>query len=212
MIMARVRIKIGDNEIEIDSRDFYIDNDTIHEVIDKLTKCMPEPKAPLVYAQQNSLKQTLDVFDDSNVNENDIKSESAQSSVHLNACLENIQEAEAYEPEFADDCSNDNCVDTPVHSHLQIKEGLQALRDTNGFFDSPRTKSDITQKLQNDGWLTNSRIVSAVLAEMVDCKEITKNSPKDKQSSMITYVSPMFCLDNVCDNDTITTESFVTTV
>ena len=31
--MAKIRIRIGSNEIEIDSRDFYIDNDTASQVI-----------------------------------------------------------------------------------------------------------------------------------------------------------------------------------
>lgn len=36
--MAKIRIKFGDNEIEIDSRDFYIDNKTVSEVIEILTQ------------------------------------------------------------------------------------------------------------------------------------------------------------------------------
>ena len=31
--MAKIKIKIGENEIEVDSRDFYIDNNTVGEVI-----------------------------------------------------------------------------------------------------------------------------------------------------------------------------------
>ena len=34
--MARIRVKQGNNEIEIDSRDFYVDNDTAEEVIEAL--------------------------------------------------------------------------------------------------------------------------------------------------------------------------------
>ena len=34
--MAKIRVKQGNNEIEIDSRDFYVDNDTAEEVIEAL--------------------------------------------------------------------------------------------------------------------------------------------------------------------------------
>ena len=32
--MAKIRVKQGDNEIEIDSRDFYVDNDSAAEIIE----------------------------------------------------------------------------------------------------------------------------------------------------------------------------------
>ena len=38
--MAKIRIKQGNNEIEIDSRDFYVDNDTAEEVIETLKQLM----------------------------------------------------------------------------------------------------------------------------------------------------------------------------
>ena len=34
--MAKIRIKQGPNEIEIDSRDFYVDNDSVGEVVESL--------------------------------------------------------------------------------------------------------------------------------------------------------------------------------
>ena len=34
--MAKIRIKQGPNEIEIDSRDFYVDNDSVAEVVESL--------------------------------------------------------------------------------------------------------------------------------------------------------------------------------
>ena len=34
--MAKIRVKQGDNEIEIDSRDFYVDNDSAGEIIESL--------------------------------------------------------------------------------------------------------------------------------------------------------------------------------
>ena len=38
--MAKIRVKQGNNEIEIDSRDFYVDNDTAEEVIETLKELM----------------------------------------------------------------------------------------------------------------------------------------------------------------------------
>lgn len=190
--MARVRVKIGSSEIEIDSRDFYIDNDTVHEVIDELIKCLPEPKTRPVY-KHDPLNQALDTSDDSaTVHNNSTRygSEPAlgplQTADRLDACLGGIKEAEAREPEFEDGYLDDN----PLHSHLQIREGLQALCDAGGFFDSPRTVYDVVRKLQNDGWLTNSHIVSQVLTEMADCKEIARNSSsRGSGNAAVTYAS-----------------------
>jgi len=38
--MAKIRIKQGSNEIEIDSRDFYIDNDSVAEVVETLKQLL----------------------------------------------------------------------------------------------------------------------------------------------------------------------------
>ena len=38
--MAKIRVKQGNNEIEIDSRDFYVDNDTAEDVIQALKQLM----------------------------------------------------------------------------------------------------------------------------------------------------------------------------
>ncbi len=37
MSLAKIKLRIGDNEIEIDSRDFYVDNNTIGKVIENIT-------------------------------------------------------------------------------------------------------------------------------------------------------------------------------
>ena len=36
MVLAKIKLRIGDNEIEVDSRDFYVDNKTIGEVIENI--------------------------------------------------------------------------------------------------------------------------------------------------------------------------------
>ena len=40
--MEKIRVKQGNNEIEIDSRDFYVDNDTAEEVIEALKQLINE--------------------------------------------------------------------------------------------------------------------------------------------------------------------------
>ena len=42
-LMAKIRVKQGDNEIEIDSRDFYVDNDSAAEVIESLKQQLQKP-------------------------------------------------------------------------------------------------------------------------------------------------------------------------
>jgi hypothetical protein len=51
--MAKIRVKHGDNEIEIDSRDFYIDNDSAEEIIESL-------KQHLQKSPQNDVMSSLD--------------------------------------------------------------------------------------------------------------------------------------------------------
>ena len=47
--MAKIRIKQGPNEIEIDSRDFYIDNDSVDEVVESLKQLLHErPKTDVM--------------------------------------------------------------------------------------------------------------------------------------------------------------------
>ena len=51
--MAKIRVKQGDNEIEIDSRDFYVDNDSAAEIIDAL-------KQQLQKTPKNDIMNSLD--------------------------------------------------------------------------------------------------------------------------------------------------------
>ena len=66
--MARVKLKIGENEIEIDSRDFYVDNQTMGEIIEKILHHLPENKAEIIYNDasypKNLPNSALDVLDD----------------------------------------------------------------------------------------------------------------------------------------------------
>ena len=40
--MARIRLKLGANEIEVDSKDFYVDNQSIDEVVSNLSRYVAE--------------------------------------------------------------------------------------------------------------------------------------------------------------------------
>ena len=77
--MARIKLKLGDNEIEVDSRDFYVDNQTLGEIIDNISQYMPENQAKIVYESQPSSKSISNKTDHG---------------------LEYLDDAETFEPEF----------------------------------------------------------------------------------------------------------------
>ena len=75
--MARIKLKLGENEIEVDSRDFYVDNQTLGEIIDNISQYMTENQAKIVY-----------------------ESDSKQIPTNINNGLESLDDAETFEPEF----------------------------------------------------------------------------------------------------------------
>ncbi len=144
--MAKIKLKLGENEIEIDSRDFYVDNQTLGEVIDSISQYLPENQAKIVY-EPISVKPTR-------INQ------PAQSG------LESLDNAETYEPEF----------DEPKYiTSYEIKSKLRIL-ETSRFFDSPRTVTETVQQLREFGWAASPLEVSKALAKMASSKEILKNS------------------------------------
>ena len=75
--MAKIKLRIGDNEIEIDSRDFYVDNTTIRKVIETISTLLQESSARIVpYPNEYRLGES-------------------------NA-LDSLENAEVYEPEFGE--------------------------------------------------------------------------------------------------------------
>ena len=53
--MAKIRIKQGSNEIEIDSRDFYVDNDSVAEVVESLKQLLNErPQTDVMNSLDNA--------------------------------------------------------------------------------------------------------------------------------------------------------------
>ena len=47
--MAKIKLKFGENEIEVDSRDFYVDNQTLGEVIENLSKLLEDNRTKPTY-------------------------------------------------------------------------------------------------------------------------------------------------------------------
>lgn len=144
--MARIRLKLGGNEIEVDSRDFYVDNQTLGEVIGSLAGHLPENKAEIVHGT-GTVPETLDLG-------------SAKYG------LGSLDDAEVFEPEFSE----------PKRiKGAEIKHKLRIL-ETGRFFDSPRTVSETVERLRECGWAAGPLDVSKVLAKMASNKEIMKNS------------------------------------
>ena len=76
--MAKIRLRIGDNEIEIDSRDFYVDNNTIGKVIADITALLQESSTRIIpYSNEYNLEEN-------------------------NTPLDSLEDAEVYEPEFGE--------------------------------------------------------------------------------------------------------------
>ncbi len=73
--MAKIKIKIGEMEVEIDSRDFYVDNESVTKVIETIA---------------NSIKENSE-------NKAPEKQDSSQLSI-----MNSLDNAETFEPEFSD--------------------------------------------------------------------------------------------------------------
>jgi len=141
---------MGENEIEIDSRDFYIDNQTFGTVIDELSCHLPDNQAKIVYETELSQKSTK-------------QEQSSQFG------LEDLDDAETFEPEFNEP--------NYITSNL-VKSKLRIL-ETSGFFASPRTVTETVQQLREYGWATSPLDVSKVLAKMASVNEIMRNSEEN---------------------------------
>ena len=75
--MAKIRLRVGDSEIEIDSRDFYVDNNTIRKVIADISSLLQESSTRILpYSNEPNLEE--------------------------NNALDSLENAEVYEPEFSE--------------------------------------------------------------------------------------------------------------
>tara|TARA_B110001454_G_scaffold64698_1_gene62840 strand:+ start:667 stop:1152 length:486 start_codon:yes stop_codon:yes gene_type:complete len=144
--LARIKLKIGNNEIEIDSRDFYVDNQTIGEIIDNISSYLPENQAKIIYETEST-------------------SDSPDLEQSTQSGLENLDDVEIFEPEFSE----------PKYiAPREIKSKLRIL-ETSKFFDTPKTVTETVQQLREYGWATSLLDVSKALAKMASTKEIMKN-------------------------------------
>lgn len=152
--MAKIKLKFGENEIEIESRDFYVDNKTLGEVIDSVATYMEENRARIIYDERSPELQIN--------NQN-----SFRSNVNYLKTLEN---AELYEPEF----------NPPMTIFAdEIKEKIHLLEEKL-FFNQPRTVSDTVNALLGQGWSASPLLVSKILSKMAFNKEILKNSQDNR--------------------------------
>jgi len=149
--LARIKLKLGENEIEVDSRDFYVDNQSLGEIIDGISHHLPENHAKIVY-------ETESIPESTQVEHSDLYG------------LEYLDDAEVYEPEFNEP--------RYITSH-EIKSKLRVL-ETSRFFDSPRTVTETIQELREYGWAASQLDVSKALAKMASHKEIMKNSYENR--------------------------------
>jgi len=80
--LAKIKLRIGKDEIEIDSRDFYVDNQTIGKVIEDIALHLHECRG------KTTSNDRLD-----------------QTSMGENDTLSSLEDVEVYEPEFSEPVS-----------------------------------------------------------------------------------------------------------
>lgn len=152
--MAKIRLKFGENEIEVESKDFYVDNKSIDEVIYNLSRFVAKNQAEEQTAntQAEILRDVLN---------------NGPKTNYLSA----LEDAEIHEPEFVQPISIDR---------NQIRSKIHILaRDS--FFEQPRTVSEVVAQLREYGWAAVPLDVSKVLANMALKKEIQKDM-REKRS------------------------------
>jgi len=151
--MAKIRLKFGENEIEVESKDFYVDNKSIDEVIYNLSRFVAknQTEEQRSNAQVEILREAL-----------------GESKTNY---LSTLEDAEIHEPEFVQPISIDR---------NQIRSKIHILaRDS--FFEQPRTVSEVVAQLREYGWAVVPLDVSKILANMALKKEIQK-AMREKRS------------------------------
>tara|TARA_Y100000590_G_scaffold298576_1_gene336552 strand:+ start:1726 stop:2154 length:429 start_codon:yes stop_codon:yes gene_type:complete len=72
--MAKIRVKQGANEIEIDSRDFYVDNDSAQEIIETLKQLLHEkPQSNIMNTLEDAEFHEPEFTSPSSIEVDDIK-------------------------------------------------------------------------------------------------------------------------------------------
>ena len=101
--MAKIKLKFGENEIEVDSRDFYFDNQTLGEVIENLAHLIEENQSKPI----NDGPPSEPIINESNFDS-----------------LNSLEDVEIFEPEFNEP--------KPISSG-EIKDKLKILEKNTFF-------------------------------------------------------------------------------
>lgn len=67
--MAKLKVRSGDSEVEIDSRDFYVDNQTVGQVIDLVATHLPD--TDVAPAPRARVSDALDELNEAEVHESE---------------------------------------------------------------------------------------------------------------------------------------------
>lgn len=153
--MARIRLKLGENEVEIDSRDFYVDNDTSLQVISDLARTLGENSARVIEADEHSFAAPQDI--------------ATVYQTNLDY-LKNLRDAEFHEPEFT--------AATPV-TEDELPSKIELL-DRDLFFAKPRTVLETVEQLRDYGFVASPLDVSKALARLAFHKSLAKNLQENK--------------------------------
>ena len=161
--MAKIRLKFGENEIEVESKDFYVDNKSIDEVVYNLSR----------FVATNSTEEQR-----TNTQVDILREALNESKTNY---LSSLEDAEIHEPEFVQPISIDR---------NQIRSKIHILaRDS--FFEQPRTVSEVVAQLREYGWAAVPLDVSKILANMALKKEIQKDM-REKRSYYSNKVMVQF--------------------
>ncbi|MEM3063860.1 MAG: hypothetical protein QW177_00645 [Candidatus Nitrosotenuis sp.] len=151
--MAKIRLRFGENEVEIESRDFYIDNDTAAEVVSELAARLGENKARVIHEVQPDPSEPIRQAYEQNLD-----------------YLRMLNDAEVHEPEFS--------APTPVSAD-EVPSKIEIL-ERDMFFSNPRTVSETVERMREYGWLASPLDVSKALAKMAFRRELAKNSQENR--------------------------------
>lgn len=152
--MAKIRLRFGENEVEIESRDFYIDNETVGQVISDLTSKLGEGKARII-SDEGTLDAPKEI------------TQIYQTNLDY---LKMLNDVEVHEPEFS----------PPTSVGLDELSNKIEILEKDMFFARPRTVSETVEQLREYGWLASPLDVSKMLTRMAFHKELLKNLQENK--------------------------------
>ncbi len=213
-MLARIRLKLGDNEIEVDSRDFYVDNQTLDKIIDDMSRRLPEKPDMVTYEQQQQ-QHDYDAVAQADIATVPIDDVQVQQRQALQPASEDQETG--VEPVYQDVIVADD--DAQITIGDGTSTGLELLNEaearepefdgplritadeirsklhvlqTDRFFDTPRTVMEAVGQLREYGWAASTLDVSKVLAGMAASREIAKRSI-DKRARYLIDESLLVC-------------------